>query len=230
LPLNASELHSRLRFSPKALLAAIMAIGFFVTLPIWLASTPEQKQQLRHTTTTLQGAERMLDLLPEEQAQLREMLRPAFEAGEQDVVPVERLKDISALIRPYVTDESTAETMARWVYVYAERFKLPPALILGVISVESRFDHFAVSNVGAHGLMQVMPFWKKELGSEQDSLFDIETNIRYGAAILRIYIDRYGKISRALGAYNGSLGRSKYPRKVFKQVERFKSAGLNLAS
>ena len=78
--------------------------------------------------------------------------------------------------------------------------------------------------------MQVMPFWKKELGSEQDSLFDIETNIRYGAAILRIYIDRYGKISRALGAYNGSLGHSKYPRKVFKQVERFKSAGLNLAS
>ena len=229
MPLNASELHARLRISPKSLLAAIMVAGFFITLPIWLASTPEQKQQLRHTTATSQGVEGMLDLLPEEQAQLREMLKSADIDGQSEV-QTEKLAGLNAAIRPYVTDESTAATMARWVYVYAERFELPPELILGVISVESRFDHFAVSHVGAHGLMQVMPFWKKELGSEQDSLFDIETNIRYGTAILRIYLDRYGKISRALGAYNGSLGRSKYPRKVFKHMEQFKAAGQDLAT
>ena len=120
-------------------------------------------------------------------------------------------------------DEAEAEAIARWVYLYSVRFELSPELVLGLISVESNFDHFAVSNVGARGLMQVMPFWKKELGSSSDNLFEIETNIRYGCAIIRHYIKRYKRVDRALAAYNGSLGRSKYPNKVFAQMRRFKA-------
>jgi len=224
LPLNAAELHALLRgVSPKALLAGILVIGFFVTLPIWLASTPEERQQLSHTTTVSHAVEKNvgpLDLLPAEQAQLKEMLKPAsLDAEGRPLTAAARR--IAAQIRPYVSDDVTAETIARWVDVYSRRFRLPEALILAVIAVESQFDHFATSRIGARGLMQVMPFWKKKLGSEHDDLFAIETNIRYGAAILRTYIDRYGKISRALAAYNGSLGKHRYSEKVLRQMRLF---------
>jgi len=225
LPLNAAELHARLRgMSPKALLAGILIAGFFITLPIWLASTPEERQQLSHTTTVSHAVEKNvgpLDLLPAEQAQLKEMLKPASLDAEGKPLTA-AARRIATQIRPYVSDDATAETIARWVDVYSRRFRLPEALILGVIAVESQFDHFATSQVGARGLMQVMPFWKKKLGSERDDLFAIETNIRYGAAILRTYIDRYGKISRALAAYNGSLGHRRYPEKVLQQMQLFK--------
>lgn len=218
--------------SPKALLAGILVAGFFVTLPIWLASTPEDRQQLSHTTTASHTVEKnigLLDLLPDEQVQLKEMLRPA-EIDAQGILQLEDVKNLTVRIRPLVADDPTAESVARWVYLYGNRFDLPHDLILGVISVESQFDHFATSEVGARGLMQVMPFWKKELGSENDNLFDIETNIRYGSAILRTYINRYGKVSRALAAYNGSLGRKKYPNKVFRQMKRFKASSQGLTS
>ncbi len=218
--------------SPKAVLAGVMIAGFIVSLPIWLASTPEERQQLSHTTAVSHAVEKNigpLDLLPTEQAQLKQMLKPA-EAGALGMQQAEDAKRLIALIRPYVTDDRTAEAVARWVYIYSERFELPHNLILGVISVESQFDHFAMSGSGARGLMQVMPFWKKKLGSENDNLFDIETNIRYGSAILRMYIDRYNKVSRALAAYNGSLGRSKYPQKVLRQMQRFKAGSRNVAS
>ncbi len=225
MPLNAAELHARLRgMSPKALLAGILIAGFFITLPIWLASTPEERQQLSHTTTVSHAVEKNvgpLDLLPAEQAQLKEMLRPtSLDAEGKPLTAAARR--IAAQIRPYVSDDATAETIARWVDVYSRRFRLPDALILAVIAVESQFDHFATSRIGARGLMQVMPFWKKKLGSERDNLFAIETNIRYGAAILRTYIDRYGKVSRALAAYNGSLGRRSYAEKVLQQMRLFK--------
>jgi len=233
LPLNASELHARLRgISPKSLLAGIILAGFFLTLPVWLASTPEQKQQLAHTTTASQVVQKgvgLLDIRPEEQERLVEMLKPATKADVDNFEKAVWLQDLKRVIRPYVSDDTTAQDMARWVYIYGERFDLSPELLLGVISVESHFDHFAISKVGARGLMQVMPFWKKKLGSEGDNLFNIETNIRYGSAILRMYLDRYGKISSALAAYNGSLGRHKYPQKVFKEMDQFSTGKLNVA-
>ena len=61
-----------------------------------------------------------------------------------------------------------------------------------------------------------MPFWVKLLG-EQDShnLFNLRTNLRYGCVILRHYVDiEQGNLFRALGRYNGSLGKAKYPNKV----------------
>lgn len=164
-----------------------------------------------------------LDIRPEEKSELREMLKPVEKPQSPDFEQEIWVQDIKQLIRKWVPDPDEAEAIARWVYLYSVRFELSPELILGLISVESNFDHFAVSNVGARGLMQVMPFWKKELGSPDDNLFEIETNIRYGCAILRHYIKRYKRIDRALAAYNGSLGRSKYPNKVFTQMRRFKA-------
>jgi len=117
--------------------------------------------------------------------------------------------------------EHEARSIAKWVWIYARAQGIDPALVLALITIESRFDPFATSAVGAQGLMQVMPFWKKELGNPDDDLFDVSTNIRYGCAILAHYIKRYKGAKKALAAYNGSRGREKYPNKVFSQMKRY---------
>jgi len=91
---------------------------------------------------------------------------------------------------------------------------LDPWVVYAIISAESSFDQFARSNAGAIGFMQIMPFWKQEFGQPSDNLFDARTNIEYGCRILRIYIEKYGSLEKALQAYNGSLGKQKYQKKV----------------
>ncbi|MBF0264882.1 MAG: lytic transglycosylase domain-containing protein [Gammaproteobacteria bacterium] len=112
------------------------------------------------------------------------------------------------------------------VHNEATKAKLDPELVLSVIQVESNFDKFAISSAGARGLMQIMPFWLKEIGKPNDNLFDISTNLRFGCTILKYYLDiEKGNLTRALARYNGSLGRYTYPRKVYKALDRtwFKS-------
>ncbi len=207
-----------------------MIAGFLLTIPIWLSRNTEDRQHLAQTAVK-QIVEKnvgLLDIMPEEKEELRQMLEPELEPEQADFEQMVWVKDIISTIRPWVADISEAETIARWVYVYSKKSSLSPELILGVIAVESQFDHFAVSNVGAIGLMQVMPFWKKELGKPDDNLLSIETNVRYGCAILRHYVDRYKSVERALAAYNGSLGRKKYPNKVFAKMKKFKATDTGI--
>jgi soluble lytic murein transglycosylase-like protein len=101
------------------------------------------------------------------------------------------------------------------VYYEASRAGLDPQLVLGLIQVESNFRKHAVSGAGARGFMQVMPFWTGLIGSRDDDLFHLRTNLRYGCTILRYYLDiEHGDLYRALGRYNGSLGQPEYPRAV----------------
>ena len=122
----------------------------------------------------------------------------------------------------YVKDPKTRLRMLQNVYREAHKQQLDPDLVLAVMHVESYFDPYAISRVGAQGLMQVMPFWRKELGRDQDNLTHIETNIRYGTTILAHYIEiSKGDLVEALGRYNGSKGRLKYPELVFDRWRRF---------
>ena len=102
-------------------------------------------------------------------------------------------------------------------YCYkAKRVNIEPELVLAVIDVESRFNPWAISSVGAQGLMQIMPFWLKEIGRPNDSLFDMRTNLRMGCTILSYYLKiEKGSLPRALARYNGSLGSWIYPDLVF---------------
>lgn len=112
-------------------------------------------------------------------------------------------------------------TLLKAVHREATRAKLDPQLVLSLIEIESRFDRFAVSKVGAQGLMQIMPFWKNEIGHKNDNLFDIDTNLRYGCAILSIYFQRENhKVVPALARYNGSFGRVKYSNKVLQTLRK----------
>lgn len=107
------------------------------------------------------------------------------------------------------------------VHAEATRAKLSPELVLAVIDVESRFERFAISKVGALGYMQIMPFWIEEIGQQGDNLFHGDTNLRMGCTILRYYLDRErGSYVRGLARYNGSTGRPDYPYLVLDKLER----------
>lgn len=105
----------------------------------------------------------------------------------------------------------------------AARAGLDPQLVLSVMHVESAFRKYAISVAGARGLMQVMPFWTREIGDgDERKLFQLRANLRYGAVILRHYLDiENGDLHRALARYNGSLGSSKYPNLVQSKLEQY---------
>lgn len=125
------------------------------------------------------------------------------------------LADYSARLAPFVEDPQRRERLARMIFQEAQRAQVSPGLVFAVIQVESGFRRFALSPAGARGLMQIMPFWRKAIGRPQDNLFEPRTNLRYGCAILRHYLDREdGDILAALAAYHGSTGQSAYPRRI----------------
>jgi soluble lytic murein transglycosylase-like protein len=121
----------------------------------------------------------------------------------------------------HVPDAKERQQILDAVHCEARRVGVPPELVLAVMDVESRFDRFAVSSAGAIGLMQVMPFWPRELGMTNDQLVRIADNVRMGTTILGYYLRKErGNYQRALQRYNGSLGRPTYSDMV---LDRFVS-------
>ncbi len=112
------------------------------------------------------------------------------------------------------------------VWYESKRAGLDPALVLGLIQVESAFRKYAMSHVGARGYMQVMPFWTRVIGdNDPKKLFHMQTNLRYGCAILRMYIDmERGNLYLGLGRYNGSRGRAEYPNAVLMAWKKWEYA------
>ncbi|MEE8388396.1 MAG: lytic transglycosylase domain-containing protein [Acidiferrobacterales bacterium] len=131
------------------------------------------------------------------------------------------LTDMSYRLRKRIPDPKFRIELLKNVHYEAKRVGIEPELVLALIEVESNFKPFAISRVGARGLMQVMPFWLKKIGRPGDSLFNVRTNLRYGCTILKYYLDQEkGNLTRALGRYNGSLGRWKYPGKIYRAFDR----------
>lgn len=112
------------------------------------------------------------------------------------------------------------------VYYEAKRAGLEPELVIALINVESNFRQHAVSSAGARGYTQVMPFWVNLIGDgDVRKLFDTRINIRFGCVILRHYLDmEKGDLYRALGRYNGSLGKPEYPNLVLAAWKRWQAA------
>ena len=125
------------------------------------------------------------------------------------------LNEMSRRLQHRIPDEWERKKILTAVHYEATRAGLDPQMVLGLIEVESAFRRYAISGVGAKGLMQVMPFWARYIGTPDHNLFDLTTNLRYGCTILRHYLNiEKGNIFRALGRYNGSLGQAKYPNAV----------------
>ncbi len=138
------------------------------------------------------------------------------------------LKTMSQRLAGFIADPVEREEFLATVHYEASRAGLDPELVLGLIEVESRFRKYAVSHAGARGYMQVMPFWREVIGERQHNLFSLRVNLRYGCTILRHYLDvERGNLFRALGRYNGSLGKPEYPalvRAAWKSRWQFDSA------
>ena len=153
------------------------------------------------------------------------------------------LNEMSQRLQKRIPDSVTRLDFLYSVYYEAQRAGLEPELVLGLIEVESGYKKYAISSAGAQGYMQVMPFWVKQIGTTEHNLFHLRINLRYGCTILRHYLDiENGDLYRALGRYNGSLGRPEYPNMVRaawhrSQLHHFtdgkppaRSAGVNLSA
>ena len=134
------------------------------------------------------------------------------------------LETMSYRLKRKLADDQTRSEFLATVWYEAHRAGLDPGLVLGLIQVESAYRKYAVSMAGARGYMQVMPFWTGVIGdSNRRALFDMQTNLRYGCAILRMYLDMEGgNLFLALGRYNGSRGRPEYPNAVLAAWQNWK--------
>ncbi|MFZ4873496.1 lytic transglycosylase domain-containing protein [Janthinobacterium sp. Mn2066] len=126
------------------------------------------------------------------------------------------LAQMSQRLQRKLPDTQLRTEFLETVWYESRRAGLEPALVLGLIQVESAYRKYAVSLAGARGYMQVMPFWTGVIGdSDRSKLFHMQTNLRYGCSILRMYLDmEKGDVYLALGRYNGSRGRPEYPNAV----------------
>ncbi len=141
--------------------------------------------------------------------------RPSVSSFKTPMEAVDWLGAMSPRLEKRIPNREYRIDLLRSVHYEATRAGLDPQLVLGLMQVESGFRKYAVSSAGARGYMQVMPFWVKLIGRPEDSLFDLRTNLRYGCTILRHYLDiEKGDLYRALGRYNGSLGKPEYPNMV----------------
>lgn len=134
---------------------------------------------------------------------------------------------MSERLKKRLPDAQSRTEFLEVAWYEATRAGLDPGLVLGLIQVESAYRKYAVSLVGARGYMQVMPFWTGVIGdNDRRKLFHMQTNLRYGCAILRMYIDQEkGNLYLALGRYNGSRGRPEYPNAVLAAWKKWEMPG-----
>jgi len=141
---------------------------------------------------------------------------PAYTASDQTTPADAEIASIRAFLETRRTGLARFEidVLARTIVGEAHRNGLDPLLVMALIHVESRFNSFAVSPVGALGLMQVLPSTGEELAAElgiawhgSQTLFDPIVNVRLGVAYLHQLSQRYEDLPTALAAYNWGPGR-----------------------
>lgn len=154
---------------------------------------------------------------------------------------------VTEAVRASRLPAATQRRLAVAIVREAKRNGIDPMLVVAVIRAESSFNAFAVSHVGAMGLMQVMPdtgAWLMDRRGEKlgpkSNLFDQELNIELGAAYLAELIERFGTVEKALVAYNAGPGAARkilagpnrakfvagYPAKVIREFHKLKAQQL----
>ncbi|MDR3213344.1 MAG: transglycosylase SLT domain-containing protein [Azoarcus sp.] len=139
------------------------------------------------------------------------------------------------LSRRYKVSAVAIEPALRAAEDSGRRFGVDPMLLVAMIAVESSFNPFAESQVGAQGLMQVIPRYHMDkigAGAGKDALFDPELNVRVGAQVLREGLRRYGSLQAALQYYGGALNDpgAAYANRVLSMKQRLTAAGRSKGS
>jgi soluble lytic murein transglycosylase-like protein len=142
--------------------------------------------------------------------------KPTFANIDDRLAHLRWLGAMSDRLRRQNTELVTRVEFLETLWYESKRSGLEPALMLGLVQVESGFRKYAISIAGARGYTQVMPFWARLIGDgDAARLFHMQTNLRFGCVILRHYLDlEDGNLFLALGRYNGSRGRPEYPDAV----------------
>ena len=140
-----------------------------------------------------------------------------FDSVDAHVGYIRWLGAMSERLKPRKTERQERIEFLQTLWYESKRAGLEPALVLGLVQVESGFKKYAISSAGARGYMQVMPFWARQIGDgDAARLFIMQVNLRFGCVILRHYLQlEQGDQFMALGRYNGSRGRAEYPNMVF---------------
>ena len=139
-----------------------------------------------------------------------------FDSTDAHIVYLRWLFTMSDRLKKRKTETRERVEFLQTLWYESHRAGLEPALVLGLVQVESGFRKYAISVSGARGYMQVMPFWARQIGDgDAARLFVMQTNLRFGCVILRHYLDvEQGDQFMALGRYNGSRGQAPYPDAV----------------
>ena len=197
--MKAKPFHSRLRMA---------GVGLLLACAVLTAYAGNQKEEALADSVRIALSRAISDPSPP---------IPQFSEIDERLAYLRWLGDMSERLTKRIPDRQTRIEFLRTVWYEARRAGLDPEMVLGLIQVESAFRKYAVSPVGAHGYMQVMPFWTRIVVGKQDAriLFNMQTNLRFGCSILRMYLDmEKGDLFLALGRYNGSRGRPDYPNAV----------------
>jgi soluble lytic murein transglycosylase-like protein len=149
--------------------------------------------------------------------------RPVFDALDARLTYLHWLGTMSDRLKRFASEAQARIEFLETLWYESKRAGLEPALVLGLVQMESGFRKYAISSVGARGYMQVMPFWSRLIGDgDTAKLFHTQTNLRFGCVILRHYLEQErGDLFMALGRYNGSRGRAEYPTAVLGLRQRF---------
>lgn len=143
-----------------------------------------------------------------------------------------QLEEDSSDIQLYITTNypkvpvEVANITAHKAVKLCDIYNINISLVVGMMEVESSFNPFAVSKVGARGLMQVMfNVWEKNLNLKHKfDLHDIETGMETGIKVILIYLENSNEdLTKALQKYNGIAEGSIFSNKVYEAMERFET-------
>jgi soluble lytic murein transglycosylase-like protein len=158
----------------------------------------------------------------------------------QEAVPAPLKPELRAvasyLARRYRVSVQAVEPMVAAAQSSGAKANLDPLLILAVMAIESRFNPFAESVMGAQGLMQVIPKYHQDKieadPTGKNPLLDPHTNIEVGVLVLKESIKRAGSVEGGLQQYNGAPGdpAAPYASKVMAEKQRLEQAARNVAS
>lgn len=205
--------HDPVRFADTGLMNAHAAV---VDAPESAFDAPEPVlAEVRFVPVTMEWRDQAWDAAPEAD--------PEVALSEE----MQRVRDWVA--RQYRVSSEALEPVLAEAENSAREAGLDPLLIVAMMAVESSFNPFAESNMGAQGLMQVIPRWHMDkIGEDagEDALFDPLLNVQVGTQVLVEGLQRYGSLQAALQYYGGARNdpEARYSKRVLAMKARIASA------
>lgn len=195
---------------------ALLGVGLVLALALLMARADWRNQaelavldwlQARQGQTMAQNSSEPSDPTPEV-AMAEPSASDRVTVLAPNTLPHQQLKVVNWLSRKYHVAPEPLSALVSEAYALGKHMALDPTLILAVMAIESRFNPFAQSAMGAQGLMQVLTRVHTEKYDDFGgtmAAFDPVSNLRVGAQILQGYVRRAGSVEGGLRLYVGAV-------------------------